>query len=173
MSLSLYDRSVPVFIRGIKILRKLLDEGEAHAVEHAVVADYYIQAQLAADMAPLARQVQFATDSAKFSAARLSQAKPPSFPDTEIAFDELRRRCDNTLAFIQTLDTQAFQGVEERAITFPWDGQILTLPAEAYLLQYGYPNFFFHITTAYNILRHIGVPLGKRDYLGLYDGVFQ
>lgn len=173
MGLSLYDRSVPVFIRGIRILRSLLDKGEAHAIERAVVADYYVQAQLAPDMAPLARQVQFATDSAKFGSARLSQAKPPSFPDTELTFEELRRRCDATLRFLESLNAHAFQDAEEREIKFPWDGRVLSLPADVYLLQYGYPNFFFHITTAYDILRHIGVPLGKRDYLGLYDGVFQ
>lgn len=173
MILSVYDRSVPIFTRGITILHALLDKGEAHAIERAVVPDYYIRAQLAPDMAPLARQIQFATDSAKFSAARLSQTKPPAFPDTEITFKDLRHRCDATLSFLAGLDAQTFLGAEERIVSFPWDGRQLTLPAETYLLQYGYPNFFFHITTAYDILRHIGVPLGKRDYLSLYDGVFQ
>ena len=120
-------------------------------------------------MLTLGGQVQRASDTAKFAAARLTGTDGPGFSDDETTIEALKARCAKTIAYLESVPQEAFEGAEQRSITF--GGQTkTTLPGEAYLLGFVLPNFFFHVTTAYDILRHSGVPVGKRDYLGPYDG---
>jgi uncharacterized protein len=170
MPLTLYDASIPVFTRGLTILSTLLDKAEAHASETGAAPESYVEARLAPDMLTLAGQVQRASDTAKFGGARLTGTQAPSFADTETTFDQLRARCADTIAYLGTLPPDAFAGRETQAVTFGGGAFQQTLSADRYLLQFALPNFFFHVTTAYDILRHRGVPVGKRDYLGPFDG---
>ena len=169
MSLTLYEATVPVFTRGLTILSILLDRAEAHASESGKVASSYVAARLAPDMLTLAGQVQRASDTAKFGAARLTATEAPSFADEEATFDQLRARCAKTIAYLGTVAPAAFEASDTRAVTFGGGANKQTLPADRYVLQFALPNFFFHVTTAYDILRHEGVPVGKRDYLGAFD----
>lgn len=169
MSFSLYDASVPVFRRGLTILPTLLDKAETHAGETGGDLASYVEARLAPDMLTLAGQVQRASDTAKFGAARLSGREAPSFADDEMTLNQLRERCAKTLAYLDTFSPQHFEGSEARSITFGGGASKWTLPGDRYLLEFALPNFFFHIATAYDILRHRGVPVGKRDYLGSYE----
>ncbi|MGV7030853.1 DUF1993 domain-containing protein [Methylobacterium symbioticum] len=169
MSLSLYNVSVPVFTRGLTILSTLLAKAEAHASETGEPLASYVEARLAPDMLTLAGQVQRASDTAKFGGARLTGASAPSFADDETTFDQLRERCSRTITYLGTLPPPAFEGSEARPVTFGGGTSKQTLPAERYVLQFALPNFFFHVTTAYDILRHKGVSVGKRDYLGPFD----
>ncbi|UIN35013.1 DUF1993 domain-containing protein [Methylobacterium oryzae] len=169
MSLSLYDVSVPVFMRGLTILSTLLDKAEAHASETGEPLETYLETRLAPDMLTLVGQVQRASDTAKFGGARLTGAAAPSFADDETTFDQLRERCTKTAAYLSTLAPATFEGSDTRPVTFGGGANERTLSADRYVLQFALPNFFFHVTTAYDILRHKGVPVGKRDYLGSYD----
>lgn len=170
MSLSLFDASVPVFTRGLTILSTLLDRAEAHATESDIALSTYVEARLAPDMLTLAGQVQRASDTAKFGAARLTGTQAPSFADDETTFDQLRERCAKTIAYLSTMRPESYAGSEARTVTFGGGATKWALPGDRYLLQFALPNFFFHVTTAYDILRHKGVPVGKRDYLGPYEG---
>jgi hypothetical protein len=169
MSLTLYEASVPVFTRGLTILSSMLDKAEAHASGNGVAIASYIEARLASDMLTLAGQVQRASDTAKFGAARLTATEAPSFADEEVTLDQLRERCAKTVAYLGTFAAGSFEGGDTRAVTFGGGANKQTLPGNRYLLQFALPNFFFHVTTAYDILRHKGVPVGKRDYLGPFD----
>lgn len=167
MTFSIHDASLPVFARGLSILSTLIDKGEAHARENGIAPSAYVETRLAPDMLNLAGQVQRASDTAKFAAARLTGREAPSFADEETTFDELRERCAKTIAFLGTVPAAAFAGSETREITF--GGRMKTvLPGSRYLVLFALPNFFFHVTTAYDILRHRGVPLSKMDYLGSF-----
>ena len=166
MSLSIHDASVPVLTRGLTILSALLDKGEAHARETGVMPSSYVEARLAPDMLTLAGQVQRASDTAKFAAARLTGTEAPPFSDDEATFDQLRERCARTIAYLNSVPRAAFEGSETRDVSFGGGANRATLPGDRYLLQFALPNFFFHVTTAYDILRNKGVPLGKRDFLG-------
>lgn len=170
MSLTLYEASVPVFTRGLTILSTLLDRAEAHASGTGEALASYVEARLAPDMLTLAGQVQRASDTAKFAGARLTASEARSFADEETTFEQLRERCAKTVAYLGTLAPLAFEGSTTRAITFGGGAFRQTLTADRYVLQFALPNFFFHVTTAYDILRHKGVPVGKRDYLGPFDG---
>ena len=165
MSLSMYQASVPVFVRQLKALSTLLAKGEAFAAEQGIAPADLIDARLAPDMHPLARQVQIASDSAK-GVGRLAEAEVPSFPDTETSFAELQARIANTIAFIEGLPADAFEGSETRTVVLKAGGRELSFTGETFLLHVALPNFLFHVTTAYAILRHKGVALGKMDYLG-------
>ena len=169
MTLSMYDASVPVLTRGLTILSALLDKGEAHGAETGAASSSTIEARLAPDMLTLAGQVQRASDTAKFAAARLTGTDAPSFADEETTFGQLRERCARTVAYLHDVPSAAFESSEARTVTFGGGANKWTLPGDRYLLQFALPNFFFHVTTAYNILRHAGVPVGKRDYLGPLD----
>lgn len=166
MSLSMYQASVPVFIRGLNNLAVILDKGAAHAAAKGIEPAVLLQARLAPDMFPLVRQVQSVSDTAKGGAARLAGVEVPSYPDTESDFPELQQRITKTVAFLQTLAPAQIDGSEERVIALKMRGQELQLGGQPYLLGFALPNFYFHLTTAYDILRHNGVELGKRDYLG-------
>lgn len=169
MPLTVHQASVPVLIRGLNILSSLLDKGAAHAADRGAGPDEFVDARLAPDMLTLAGQVQRASDTAKFAAARLTGTDGPSFADDETTIEALKVRCADTISYLESVPPEAFEGAEQRSITF--GGKVkTTLPGEAYLLGFVLPNFFFHVTTAYDILRNSGVAVGKRDYLGPYDG---
>jgi hypothetical protein len=169
MSLSFHQASVVAFTRALTNLKAVLAKAKAHAHEHKIDEAALITARLYPDMFPLSRQVQIATDTARGVAARLSGVEPPSFEDTEQSFDELTTRINRTLDYLRTLDVKAFDGAETRAITRPVRGNPHTFTGLNYLMQFGVPNVYFHTATAYAILRHNGVPLGKWDYLEAMD----
>jgi hypothetical protein len=170
MALSLYDVSVPVFSRGLAQLSHLLDKGLAHAQATGIDPAVLVNARLAPDMFTLAGQIQSASDASKLGTARLAGITAPSFPDTETRYEELQARIAKTLDFLRTVERTQIDGFEDRAITMKARGNELQLTAERYLLQFALPNFFFHVTTAYDVLRHSGVPIGKTDYLGSFQG---
>ena len=162
MPFDVYEASIPVFARSLSVIPHWLDKAaEAGHDEAAVMA-----ARLAPDMQPFPSQIQIASDTARNSVARLTGLKPPSMPDTESSFEELRDRCRRTVDYLQGVDRAAFEGAEEREVimkfpggmTYRWNGR-------DYLTGFALPNFFFHVSTAYGLLRAAGVPLGKRDFL--------
>ncbi len=169
MSLSFHQASVVAFTRTLINLKAVLARAKTHAQEHKIDEAVLITARLYPDMFPLSRQVQIASDTARGVAARLSGVEPPAFEDTEQSFDELTTRINRTLDYLRTLDVKAFDGAETREITRPVRGTPHTFTGLNYLMQFGVPNVYFHATTAYAILRHNGVPLGKWDYLGAMD----
>lgn len=165
--LSMYQASVPVFLRALRNLRHVLEKGEAHARGRGEDPAALLQARLYEDKLPLVRQVQIATDTAKFGAARLAGVESPRFEDVETTFDELYARLDAIADYLRTFDETALQGSETRVVTLSTRTRgDLHFDGRGYLLGHALPNLFFHVTTAYAILRHHGVPLGKLDYLG-------
>jgi len=168
MSLSMYQASVPVFLRMLSNLTIVLDKTMTHAAARKIEPAALLGARLFPDMFPLARQVQLAADFAKNSSARLAGIDPPKFSDTETSFEELKERIAKTTEFLNTLKPGRIDGTEEKEITFPVAGQPTTFKGQQYLFNSALPNFFFHLTTAYAILRHNGVEIGKRDFLGPY-----
>ena len=166
MPLSFYDASIPLLVRGLHNLSAVLAKAKAHADARAIEPSVLIGSRLAPDMFPLSRQVQIATDTAKGCAARLGGVEIPSFEDTESTFEELQERIAKTLAFIETIPARQLEDASQREIQLKLRGRDVTFTAQAYLFTFVLPNFYFHITTAYGILRHNGVELGKADYLG-------
>ena len=167
MSFSMYQASVPVFLRALANLRAVLRKGEAFAVDKGFEPAVLLNSRLIADMYPLTRQVQIATDMAVRGSARLAGAEPPSFPDTETDFAGLYARIDRAIEVVRGFDAAQFDGSESRAIDVPRRGRDpLRLDGQSYLLHYLLPNLFFHCTTAYAILREAGVALGKDDFMG-------
>jgi hypothetical protein len=165
----MYVASVPVFKQLLGGLSDVLTKAAAHAAERKIDPPALLQARLFPDMFPLLRQVQIATDFARSVAARLAGVDVPSAPDTEHSFDELQLRIASTVAFLDSLAPAAFDGSESRDIVLrPGTPKERTLSGQAYLLSYGLPQFFFHVSTAYGLLRHSGVEIGKRDYMGSY-----
>lgn len=166
-ALSMYEASVPAFLRALNNLRHSLEKGEAHARAQGYEPVVLLQSRLFPDMLPLVRQVQIATDTAKFGAARLAGVESPRFEDVESTFDELYARLDAVSDYLRTFDEGALQGSETRTVTLSTRTRgDMTFDGRGYLLGFALPNLFFHVTTAHAILRHNGVPLGKRDYLG-------
>jgi uncharacterized protein len=160
-----YDISVPQFIRILRNLDGWLDKAVAHAKTKSFDPTVLLNMRLAPDQYPLVRQVQGACDAAKFGAARLAGTDPPSHPDTETTMDEIRARIATCLAYLEGFKPSDFNGWRDRRISLPWMSGKWMRP-EDYLVQMSIPNFFFHATHAYAILRHAGVDVGKRDYLG-------
>ncbi len=165
MSLSMYQVSMPVFISKLNNLSKLLKKAEEHALAKKIDADVFINARLAPDMFPLSRQIQIAADGVKGCAARLAGVEVPSFPDTEKTFAELQARIAKTIDFLKTFSPKQIDGSEERKVTLKLRGQETSFLGQPYLLNFVLPNFYFHISMAYAILRHNGVDIGKMDYL--------
>ncbi|MFZ1654833.1 MAG: DUF1993 domain-containing protein [Candidatus Moraniibacteriota bacterium] len=163
--MNLYDASVPVFIAMLENLAGILAKAQTWATENGKSDEDVLQARLAPDMFPLVKQVQIASDNAKSISARLAGEEPPKMEDIEATFAELIERTEKTVAYLKTLDREKFEGAEGRHIPFPYVPDTYLLGQEA-LLQSYLPNFFFHVTTAYDILRNQGVPLGKADYIG-------
>nr|WP_222613731.1 DUF1993 domain-containing protein [Undibacterium seohonense] len=166
---TMYSTSVPVFQQMLGSLQVILQKAQAHAAEKKIDDQVFLQARLAPDMFNLIRQVQIAADFAKGVSARLANVDLPDFQDTENSFDELQARLSKTLDFISSLTAAQFEGSEVREVILrPGTPKEKKLVGTSYLLGYGLPQFFFHVTTAYDILRHHGVELGKRDYMGKY-----
>ncbi len=169
MSLSMYTASVPVFQQMLGGLNDILGKAQAHAAEKKIEPDALLQARLFPDMFTFVRQVQIACDFAKSVPARLAGADVPAYEDAEQTFDELRARIAKTLAFVAGLDAARFDGSAQREIVLrPGTPKERKLDGQTYLLHYGLPQFFFHVTTAYALLRHNGIDVGKRDYMGVY-----
>ena len=166
MALSMYQASVPVFVKTLGNLAAILDKAASFAAAKKVDQSVLLGYRLAPDMLNLARQVQIATDHAKGTSARLAGMEPPSFEDTEASFAELKARIDKAIAFLDTLKPAQVDGSEEREVTLKIGANTRTYKGQPYLLHHALPNFFFHVTTAYGILRHCGVELGKKDYIG-------
>jgi hypothetical protein len=166
MPLSMYDVSVPVLVRGLKNLSHLLDKGLASAEARKIDPSVLVNARLAPDMHPLSRQVQIASDSAKGAASRLSETETPSWPDTETTFPELQARIKTTIAYLEGIKPEQIDGAEDRIIKMNLGGGEIPFSGRDFLFSFVLPNFFFHVTTAHDILRHNGVEIGKRDYLG-------
>lgn len=166
MSLSLYEASIPVFARALTNLSAILDKGAAFAAEKGLDPAGLIQTRLVADMDPLPQQVWRASDSAKGAAARLTGGEVPRFPDTETSFPELKQRVAKTLGYLESVKPQQFEGAEGRTVSLKFGSVAMDFTAKSYLLDFALPNFFFHVTMAYAILRHRGVPIGKMDFLG-------
>jgi uncharacterized protein len=165
MSLSMYQASVPVFQRTLGAVDKILDKAAAYAEERKIDPAALLSARLYPDMFALTRQVQIATDHAKGAAARLAGVAVPSFEDSEKTFPELKARIGKTLEFIGTFKPSQIDGSEERDIALKAGPRELTFKGQDYLLFFALPNFYFHTTTAFGILRHNGVSIGKLDFL--------
>ena len=166
MALSLYEISVPALIRGLENLARQIDKAAAYADERGIDGNDLVQARLAPDMLDLAGQVQRASDTAKFGGARLSQGQAPAFADDEATLDDLRARIAKTVDYLRGVPADAIDGGEKREIRFSAGQRELRFVAEDYVRDFLLPNFYFHLATAYGLLRHRGVPLGKLDYLG-------
>lgn len=166
MAFSIYEASVPVFQQMLKNLTAILEKAEAHIQSNNISEADLLDGRLYPDMFEFKRQIQIATDHAKGCSARLSGTDIPSFADTETSIEALKARIAKTQDFIASLPAEKFEGGEERAIklVFPW--ATFEFTGSRYLTYWALPNFFFHCTTAYDILRHKGVPLGKADFLG-------
>jgi uncharacterized protein len=166
MALSMYQVSVPVFIKTLGNLANILDKGAAYAavkkVDHAVLLGY----RIAPDMLAMVRQVQIACDFAKGACARLAGMDVPAWEDNEKSFDDLKARIAKTIDYCKGFKPEQIDGSEDRDIQVKVAGNPVTYKGQPYLLHSVLPNFFFHTTTAYDILRHCGVEIGKRDFIG-------
>jgi len=169
MSLSMYQASIPVFVRTLSNLKNILAKGAAHAQAKKIDEAAFLQARLFPDMFPFTSQVHIATDMARGGAARLTGNEPPKFEDTEKTFAELIDRVDRTIAYLQSVPAAQFEGADTRTITRPVRGQPHAFTGVNYLQQFILPNLYFHATTAYALLRHGGVELGKADFIGTLD----
>jgi hypothetical protein len=166
MTLTIHQASVPVFTQGLKGLKGVLAKAAAHVDAKKLDPDALLKARLYPDMFPLLRQAQIATDFAKGCAARLAGEEVPAWDDVETSFDGLIARVDRAIAYVEGLDPAKFEGAEDRDITLVRRGETSVVKGLAYLQGQAQPNFFFHLTTAYAILRKNGVEIGKRDFLG-------
>lgn len=168
MSISMHSASVPVFQRQLGAMLKWLDKAEAHAQAKKFDTAVYLQARLAPDMLPFVSQIRIASDAAKGCVARLAGQEPPKFEDNETTLADLRQRIDKTLDYVGSVPAEAINGSEEREIVLPMRNRDpLKLQGEFFLKHWALPNFFFHCTTAYALLRHNGVDVGKGDFLNV------
>ena len=165
MTLSMHQASAPLFVQGLTGLSRALDKAAAFAAERKFDSANYLSARLAPDMFTLARQVQIACDFAKGAVARLAGEEPPAYEDNEATLDELKARVERTRAYIEGIAADRIDGSEDRDITLMRRGEATVHKAQAYLLHQALPNFYFHLTTAYALLRQAGAPLGKKDFL--------
>lgn len=166
MTISMYSASVPVFIRTLNNLGAILEKAQAHAETKKINPEVLLNARLFPDMFALTRQVQIASDFAKGTVARLAGIEPPSYADTESSFAELIARVQKTVNFLKTIKAEQVDGSENRDIVLKMHTGELKFKGEAYLVQFSLPNFYFHATTAYAILRHNGITIGKMDFIG-------
>ena len=166
MASEFYDISIPVFVRGFRAMSGFLEKARAHAEANGMPESELIEARLIEDMHALPAQVQRASDAAKLFAVRTGQLDNVSMDDTEKSFAELQDRIARTIAFLDSVPPAAINGREEAEIAIALPNRSFTMKGRAYLLDFALPNFHFHLTTAYAILRHKGMPVGKRDFLG-------
>jgi hypothetical protein len=166
MTISLYDASIPVFLRGLRNLSAILEKGRQFADEKGLPHSDLTEARLIEDMSPLTAQIQRASDSAKFVAVRVGQVENVSMEDKEVSFDDLQARIAATIAFLEAVPASAMSGREEAEVILKTPNRSMTFTGQSYILHFALPNFFFHVTTAYALLRQKGVPIGKMDFLG-------
>lgn len=166
MAISMYAASVPVFRRQLAAVGKVFEKAAAHAAARKMDEGVLLQTRLFPDMLPLVRQVQIAADFAKNTSALLAGVEPPKFEDSEANFADVQARVARTLAHLATFKPEQIDGGDAREITRQIGGSPMTFTGEIYLLHFAMPNFYFHCTTAYAILRHCGVEIGKRDFIG-------
>jgi hypothetical protein len=166
MNISMYQASVPVFVHALNNLAAILEKAAAHAEAKKIDPAVLVGGRLFPDMFPLARQVQIASDSAKGGAARLAGVEAPAYEDNEKTFAELIARVKKTVAYLQTLTPAQIDGSEGKTINWQTRTSTKSMQGLPYLNSHVVPNLYFHVTTAYNILRHSGVELGKKDFLG-------
>jgi hypothetical protein len=166
MSITMHSASVPIFVRMLANVNTWLDKAEAHAAAKKFDTSVYLNTRLAPDMLPFTKQIQIACDTVKFCVARLAGVDSPKFDDNETTLAELRERISATIAYVKSVPAAQIDGSEEKDITLPRRDGPLIMKGEAYLKHFVLPNFFFHLTTAYALLRHNGVEVGKMDYLG-------
>jgi hypothetical protein len=163
---SIYQASIPVYVRQLKALSSILAKAATYAAQRKIEPAALINARLYPDMLPLARQVQSACNHARRGAARLSGAEPERVEDKENSFEELQALVEKTLAGLTQIDSAKVDAMAGRDITYPAGDRKVTMPAGDYLLHFSMPNFYFHVTTAYAILRHNGLEIGKDDFMG-------
>jgi uncharacterized protein len=165
MNISIFEMTIPQFILTLTSVKKILVKAGTFADQKKMTNEELLKARLAPDQFPLGKQIQIACDVAKFCASRLTGEQAPSFDDSEKTVEELCLRIDKTIDYLRQFKPEQFMGYEKRKASFPWyPGHYLD--GHNYLIQHAVPNFFFHVTTAYSILRFLGVELGKADYLG-------
>ena len=166
--MSFHDATVPAFLQILGSLEGLLTKAEAHCKAKNIEPEVLLSARLYPDMFPLTRQIQTASDFAAKTCARLTGSEVPSVPDTEKTFEELQQRIAKTVDYVKAFKPAQFEGAEAKDITFPsGPGKTTTLKGQQYLSNFALPNFYFHAATAHGILRHNGVEIGKRDFLGV------
>jgi hypothetical protein len=165
----MYTNSVPPIIRSLTNLRAILEKAAVHATAKKIDQEVLINSRLFPDMYPLSRQVQIATDVAKGAVSRLAGVEPPKYEDREATFPELLARIDKTVALLKTFKPEQINGSEDKTIALPLHDRTLNFTGLAYLLDFVMPNVYFHVSTAYAILRHDGVEIGKKDFLGSID----
>ena len=166
--MSFYDGSVPAFLQILGSLTGILTKAEAHCKAKNIQPDVLLGARLYPDMLPLSRQIQLACDFATKGCARLTQSEVPSTPDTEKTFDELKARLGKTAYYVKAFKPAQFDGADARDVTFPaGPDKTMTVKGQQFLSHFALPNFYFHAATAHDILRHNGVEIGKRDFLGV------
>ena len=168
MTFSMYSASAPVFKQILTSLSAIIDKAEAHATEKKIEPAALLQARLFPDMFPFIRQVQIAADFAKGAAARLGGVEVPKYDDTEQSFGDLKARIAKTLAFIDSVPQDGIEASEGRDITTGSGEKAKQWKGQTYLIHYALPHFYFHATTAYDILRHNGVEIGKKDFIGSF-----
>ncbi|MDP9837896.1 hypothetical protein J2T09_002656 [Neorhizobium huautlense] len=166
MSLSLYDITLPAFIRAFENLSAILKKGETFADQNGLDHKELLEARLIDDMAPLTAQIQRASDTAKFVAVRVAGIDNVPMVDEEVTFADLHARIDRTVEILKAVEASAMEGKDEAEVVLKTGSGSMTFTARDYVLGFAIPNFYFHVTTAYAILRHKGVPVGKMDYLG-------
>jgi uncharacterized protein len=166
MPIDIHAVTVPALLRGIRVLGDVLGKAEAHTKERSITPAALLSARLFPDMFPLNGQVRSACDTAKRAVARLTAAEPPVFENDGLSFEDLQARIQDATAYIARHDSAAFVGAAERIIEMKMGSAAISLTGLEYLTRFSLPNFYFHLTTAYDILRHNGVALGKRDFLG-------
>lgn len=166
MSLSMYEIAVPPMIRSLTNLRSILEKAATYAETKKIAPSVLVNARLYPDMFPLVRQVQIATDVAKGAVSRLAGVEPPKYEDVETTFEELFARVDKTIALLESTDPKQLEGSEENTILLPMHDKTVTFKGLPYLVDFVLPNVYFHVTTVYAILRHNGVEIGKKDFLG-------
>ncbi len=166
MAFTIYEASIPPMIRSLENLSKILDKAVSQAKSEDKGLNALLEARLAPDMHPFARQIQIVSDSAKGCAARLAGIEPPSMPDTETTFPELQERIGKTIAFLKSINAEQLAGAEDRTVILKFPQGEMKFSGRDFLTGFALPNFYFHVTTAYGLLRHKGINIGKMDYLG-------
>ena len=165
--MSFYDASVPAFLQILGSLSGILTKAEAHCKAKNIQPEVLLGARLYPDMLPLSKQIQLASDFAAKGCARLTHSEVPSTPDTEKTFEELKQRLAKTVDYVKAYKPAQFEGADARDVTFPVGQANMTLKGQQFLSGFALPNFYFHAATAHDILRHNGVEIGKRDFLGV------